>query len=73
MLVSYHLKEERERGGGRLWQMGRERGLAEAEGDEKTMRRTSSCSREPDPSQLLHNGAWRRDAHASTHMHPRRN
>lgn len=62
MLVSYHLKEERERGGGRLWQMGRERGLAEAEGDEKTMRRTSSCSREPDPSQLLHNGAWRRDA-----------
>lgn len=72
-LVSYHRKEERERGGGRLWQMGREGGLAEAEGDEKTMQRASSCSREPDPSQLLHPGAWKRDAHAYTHMHPQRN
>ena len=53
--------------------MGREGGLAEAEGDEKTMQRASSCTPEPDPSQLLHPGAWKRDAHAYTHMHPQRN
>lgn len=42
---SYHLREEQERGRGRIRQMGWEGDLTEAKGDEKTTQRTSSCRR----------------------------